>query len=129
MMGKLRIELKFLHHSLFERLLLNNFESPKPYTKPTCMIMLKWLHKMRYLQSQNHVHPGIISKPFPFTKVKLKWSLSKGSHFKVHFCLEFRRNRGSSQNFNRVLFLGDCKIIISCHTIILFPSLMHTTHI
>ena len=82
-----------------------------------------------YLQSQNYVHPEIISKPSPFMKVKLKWPLSRGSRFKVHFCLEFQGNRGSSQDFHEVPFLGDCKIIILSHTIISFPSLIHTTHI
>ena len=72
MTRKLKIEPKFPRHSLLERLLLKNFESPKPYTKPTCMIMLKRLHEMRYLQSQNHMHPGIISKPSSFMKLKLK---------------------------------------------------------
>ena len=33
MAGKSRIEPRFSCHSLFEELLLNNLESPKPYTK------------------------------------------------------------------------------------------------
>ena len=75
------------------------------------MIISKWLYKIQYLQSQDFLHPEIISKPCPFTKVKLKWPLSRGSHFKVHFCLEFRENRGSSKNFREVPFSRDCKII------------------
>ena len=128
MTGKPRIEPKFPRHSLFERLLLNSFESAKPYTKPTYMIMLKWLYKMRYLQSQNYVHPKIISNLSPFTKVKLKWSILRGSRFKVHFCLKFWKNRGSSRNFHRVPFSGDSKIITQNYTIIPFSSLIHTTY-
>ena len=129
MIGKPRIKPKFLRHFLFKRLLLNNFESPKSYTKLKCMIIPKWLYKIQYLQNQKYVHPGIINKLSPFTKVKLKWPLSRGNHFKIHFCLKFRKNRGSNQNFHGVPFSGDCKIITSGHTIISYLLLTHAIYI
>ena len=78
-----------------------------------------------FTKNQKYVHPGIISKPSFFTKVKLKWPLSRGSHFTVHFCLEFRRNRESSQYFHGVSFSKDCKIINLSYMIIPFLLLSH----
>ena len=49
-----------------------------------------------------------------FVKMILKRPLSRGSHFKIHFSLGFRENRGSSQNFHEIPFSGDHKIIIPC---------------
>ena len=44
--------------------------------------------------------------------------LSSGSQFKIHFSLEFRGNRGSSQNFHGAPFPRDRKIIIPNHATI-----------
>ena len=86
--------------------------------------------KCNIYKIEDCIHSGIISKPSHFQKVKLKLPLSRDSHFKVHFGLKFRENRGSSQNFHRASFPGDCKIITLSHMIILFfLLLMHTTHI
>ena len=63
--------------------------------------------KCNIYKVKNYMHSRIISEPFPFTKVKLKWPLSRGSCFKIHFCLKFWENRGSSQNFHGVLFSRD----------------------
>ena len=76
-----------------------------------------WLYIMQYFKVKNYIHFGIINRLSHFSKVKLKWPLSRDSHFKIHFGLEFRENQGLSQNFHRVLFLGDCKIITPSHTI------------
>ena len=76
---------------------------------------------MQYLRNQNYVHLEIISKHFPFTSFyesKIKVTTIKKIHFEIHFCLEFRGNQGSSQNFHGVPFSGDCKIITPNHTII-----------
>ena len=67
--------------------------------------------KCNIYKVENCIHSGIIGKPSPFSKVKLKWPIFRRSPFKVHFRLEFQENRGSSQNFHRVPFSGDCKII------------------
>ena len=108
MTRKPRIALKFLRHLFSEGLLINNPESSKPYTK--------WYYqtdytKCNFYKVKNCTHLGIISKSFPFLKVKLKWPLSRGSHFKIQFSLEFQGNQGSSQNFHGVPLSGDCKII------------------
>ena len=42
-----------------------------------------------FTKSKKQTCLGIISKPPPFTKVKLKRPLSRGSRFKIHFGLEF----------------------------------------
>ena len=48
-------------------------------------------------------------------KIKLKWPLSRGNHFKIYFRLEYRGNRGSRQNFHRILFSRDCVLINLSH--------------
>ena len=70
------------------------------------------------LEIKNTYVPRLFHKPSSFVKIKLKYPLSRGSHFKIYFCLEYQRNRGSSQDFHGVSFSGDCKIITPGHTII-----------
>ena len=53
---------------------------------------------------RNMYAPRLFSKSSLFTKIKLKWSLSRGSHFKIYFHLECRENRGSCQNFHGIFF-------------------------
>ena len=84
-------------------------------------------NKMTSLRVEKYVWHEIISKLFLFVKVKFKVTLSRGSHFKVHFSLKLRENRGSSQNLHGVPFSRDREIITPSHTIILL--LVHTTHI
>ena len=72
---------------------------------------------------------GLLVNLLFFSKVKIKVTLSRDGHFRVHFGLEFRGNRGSNQNFHGALFSGDCKIITPSHTIIPFLLLMHAIHI
>ena len=53
---------------------------------------------------RNTYAPRFFRKSSFFTKIKLKWSLSRGSHFNIYFCLECRGNRGSRQNFHEFFF-------------------------
>ena len=46
-------------------------------------------------------------------RVNLKRPLSRGSHFKIYFRLENRRNRGLRQNFHGISFSKDRVLIIS----------------
>ena len=58
-------------------------------------------------QVKNTYVTNLFSKPPLFTKIKLKWPLSRGSHFNIYFRLERRENRGSRQNFHEILFFKD----------------------
>ena len=73
--------------------------------------------KYNIYKVKNCTYIEIMSKLSPSRKENLKQPLSRGSHFKIHFGLEFRENRGSSQNFHGVPFSEDRKIITSSHTI------------
>ena len=59
------------------------------------------------LKIKNTYVPGLFGKPSLFTKIKLEWPLSRGSHFKIYFRLECRGNRGSRQNFYGIPFSKD----------------------
>ena len=114
---KPRIAPKFSRH-LFSRdywLIILNHQNLT--LNPNAWWYPNWLYIMQYFKVKNYIHFEIISRLSHFSKVKLKWPLSRDSHFKIHFGLEFRENQGLSQNFHRVLFLGDCKIITPSHTI------------
>ena len=52
--------------------------------------------------------PRLFCKPSSFAKIKSKWPLSRGSHFKTQFCLKCRGNRRSSQDFHETPFSKDC---------------------
>ena len=67
---------------------------------------------MTKLKIKNTYVPRLFGKPSLFTKIKLKWPLSKGNHFKIYFRLECRRNRGSRQDFHGVFFFED-RILIN----------------
>ena len=59
---------------------------------------------MKKLETENTNVPGLFSRPSYLTKITLKKPLSRGSRFKIHFCLEHRGNRGSRLNFHGILF-------------------------
>ena len=80
------------------------------------------LKHMIRLRAKNTYVPGLFSKPSLFTKIKLKRPLSRGSHFKIYFRLECRKNRGSHQNFHGVFFSKDLVLINSDHIIFLISS-------
>ena len=49
-------------------------------------------------------------------KINLKKSLSRGSRFKIYFSLKCQGNRGSRQNFHKILFSKDRVLIKSDHS-------------
>ena len=70
-------------------------------------------------QARNTYALGLFGKPSLFTKIKLKWPLFRGSHFKIYFYLECRGNRGSCQNFHRIPFSKDRVLINPNHYVTL----------
>ena len=56
-------------------------------------------------------------------KVNLKKFLSRGSRFKIYFCLECRGNRGSSQNFHEIPFYKDRTLISSDHSVTYYSTI------
>ena len=55
-------------------------------------------------QTKKMYVPGLFDKPSYLTKINLKKPLSRGSRFKIYFCLECRENRGSRLNFHGIPF-------------------------
>ena len=72
---------------------------------------------MKKLRVKNTDASGLFSKPSLFTQIRLKWPLSRGSHFKTYSRLECRENRGSHQNFHENLFSKDRVLIILNHVV------------
>ena len=83
----------------------------KRVSKTICMAKSTWLKE----RQQNTYFPGLSSKPSLFVKIKLKWPISRGSHFKIHVFLEYRRNRGTTQNFHGIHFFKDRVLINPNH--------------
>ena len=54
---------------------------------------------------------GLFSRRSLFIKVNLKWPLSRGILFKIHFYLEWQGNRGSSLSFHAFPLSKDRKLI------------------
>ena len=59
---------------------------------------------LRRNQKQKIRIPGLFGKPSYLTKITLKKPLSRGSRFKIYFCLERWGNRGSRLNFHGIPF-------------------------
>ena len=59
---------------------------------------------MTKLKIKNTYVPRLFDKPSYLTKINLKKPLSRGSHFKIYFRLEYRRNYESRQNFHEIPF-------------------------
>ena len=55
---------------------------------------------------------GLFGQQSSSVKMGLKWPLSRGSQFKLHFYLGWRGNRGSRQSFHVTSFLKGCWLII-----------------
>ena len=60
--------------------------------------------KMTKLETENTNVRRLFSRPSYLSKITLKKPLSRGSRFKIHFCLERRGNRGSRLNFHGIPF-------------------------
>ena len=88
---------------------------------------MKWNDKI-YESRGTYGTRLLVDFSFYKKKVKFKVPLSRGSHFKIHFSLEFWGNRGSSQNFHGAPFSGDRKIIISSHTTISISYYTYSKH-
>ena len=72
------------------------------------------------IKIKNTYVPGLFDKPSHLTKIILKKPLSRGSRFKIYFCLERRENRRSRLNFHGIPFFKDRVLIkpkhsVSCH--------------
>ena len=70
---------------------------------------------MPKLKTKNTYVPRSFGKLSYLTKINLKKPLSRGSRFKIYFCLERRRNYGSRQNFHEIPFFKDRILINSEH--------------
>ena len=70
---------------------------------------------MTKLKIESMYVPRLFGKRLYLQKVKLKWPLSRGSHFDIYFRLECWENRGSRQNFHEILFSKDCILINPDH--------------
>ena len=56
------------------------------------------------IKINNTYVPRLFNKLSYLTKITLKKPLSRGSRFKIYFCLERRGNRGSRLNFHGIPF-------------------------
>ena len=56
------------------------------------------------IKIENTYVPRLFDKLSSLTKITLKKPLSRGSRFKIYFCLECRGNRGSRLNFHGIPF-------------------------
>ena len=56
------------------------------------------------IKINNTYVPRLFNKLSYLTKITLKKPLSRGSRFKIYFCLERRGNRGSRLNFHEIPF-------------------------
>ena len=75
--------------------------------------------------SPNTYASGLFSKPSLFTKIKLRWPLSRGSHFNIYFCLECQGNWGSLQKFHGIPFFKDRVLINPGHYVTLQIQWLH----
>ena len=93
---------------LFERLLINNTELRDILSRTRCMVMPIKPKKLRQdWKSKICMFWGYLVNRLYLQKINLKWPLSRGNRFKIYYCLECGRNRGSSQNFYEIPFSKD----------------------
>ena len=104
MTEKPRIASKFSRHLFSKDYWFNNTELRDISTRIICMTIPIWLESYGKLKIKNTYIPRLFDKPSLFTKIKLKWPLSRDSHFNIYFHLECQGNWGLRQNFYRILF-------------------------
>ena len=91
----------------------------KWYQLDTCYLLNEWAYFYLLfpimikseMSDFNKCISGLFSRRSFFIKVNLKWSLSRGSPFKIHLYLEWQGNRGSSPSFHAFPFSKDRKLI------------------
>ena len=106
--GKTEDRTKVSTSPLFEGFLINNTELQGISTRTRCMaIPIKPKELRQNWKSKIRMFWDYLVHRLYLQKINLKWPLSRGSHFKIYFRLECRENRGSRQNFHRILFSKD----------------------
>ena len=101
---------------LFEGLSINNIELRDISTRIRCMVIpikpkelrQNWKPKIRMFRDY------LVNRLY-LQKIKLKWPLSRDSHFNIYFHLECWRNWASRQDFHRVSFSKNRILIKSDH--------------
>ena len=91
----------------------------KRYQTDMCYLLNEWACKnllfpiiiKSEMSDFNKRISGLFSRRSLFIKVNLKWPLSRGSPFKIHFYFEWQENRGSSPSFHAFPLSKDCKLI------------------
>ena len=64
----------------------------------------------------------LVNRPY-LQNINLKKPLSRGSLFKIYFCLECRENQGSRQNFHGIPFSKD-RLLINLNHYVMIQKLL-----
>ena len=127
--GEIEDRVKVSTSPFFEGLLINNIKLQDILMRAKCMAIQIWLEIKWQIYESRDTYGTRFLVYFRLYESKFKVTPIQRHYFKVHFDLEFRGNRGSSQNFHEAPFQGYCKIITPSRMVTPFLLSMQISHI